>query len=214
MDDAGFVRCRQRPRSLQANIEDPLAGQRVAGQGGVERVPRNVLHNQEPAPVPIFQAVERTDVGVIKCRQVPRFGAERFQRVCILGQALGNKLESDGSAQDGILGLPDLAHRTLAGLFHQPVMQQRCPGPDVGCAFGLQGQGPDRRNEAVATTRDAFDETRVSCGVADRFPQPFHGRTDALLEFDNRSVRPQKGPDALARHKLTGVLDQSTKDFE
>lgn len=72
----------------------------------------------------------------------------------------------------------------------------------------------DLSDKPVAASRKSLDEARIVRRFPERAAQPFDGRIDAVVELDNRIVRPQFLADFLAQHRLAGVLDEHEQDLK
>ncbi len=71
-----------------------------------------------------------------------------------------------------------------------------------------------RSNEAVALSRQCFNEAGNVAVVAKRRPQPLHGGVETVLEIDEGAVWPQPLDELLACHDLAGALQHHHEDRE
>jgi len=85
--------------------------------------------------------------------------------------------------------------------------------------FGYGGSRRGRRNnlhrgdEPVAAPRQRLDVARFIRRVAQRPAQRLDGRVDAVLELDNRVVRPQAPLQLLACHQFARTRQQHGQHF-
>jgi hypothetical protein len=91
---------------------------------------------------------------------------------------------------------------------------EHCPSATFRQGSASRAPALDGRDETVAAARHALDEPRVPRGVPERQAQPLHRRVDALVEPDDRPVRPEELLDALAAEGLAGRRDQGRQDLE
>src|SRR5260370_28503288 len=71
-----------------------------------------------------------------------------------------------------------------------------------------------RHHPAIAASSESFDVLRFVGGITQRLPQPIHSGADAVLELDNRVVRPKLLLNLFALDHLAGMLQEEYKDAE
>ena len=71
--------------------------------------------------VTVHKVVHPDDVGVVEFGRGPGLAAEASHRHPVAGQFLGQDLDRDPPAEQGVVGLPDLAHATGVDPSHDPV---------------------------------------------------------------------------------------------
>ena len=72
----------------------------------------------------------------------------------------------------------------------------------------MPGADSDGRDEAVAATRQGFDEPGAVGGIAERRPQLRDGDVEAPLEVDEGLITPQPSPQFVTRHELARMLNE------
>jgi len=82
-----------------------------------------------------------------------------------------------------------------------------------GC-FGSLARVMDRRQEAVAVTRNGFDVARVLGGIAQRGPQLGHGFVQAAVKINEGVHRPELVAKLFPSHHFAGVIEQEAQDLE
>ena len=95
MDDVLGVRRDQSVGDLDANIEHFVDIHRVTGDVLLEALAFEPLHDDEGMPVVVFDAVYRTDIGVVKQGCGPGFAAETLQGFGISGQVFRDEFQGD-----------------------------------------------------------------------------------------------------------------------
>jgi hypothetical protein len=74
------------------------------------------MHGDEGLVLMLTDFVYRADVRMIEGGSSPRFRPEPLESLRILGQLLGQELESHRSAELGVFGLVDYTHPTATEL--------------------------------------------------------------------------------------------------
>ena len=69
--------------------------------------------------------MDGADIGVIECRCGLRFTLKAAERLRIVGDIVGEKLERDEAVQPGILSLVDDAHTAAAELLDDAIVGDR-----------------------------------------------------------------------------------------
>src|SRR5829696_9723981 len=70
---------------------------------------------------PSTKSNTRDDIGVVQLGRGSGFAAESPQRHRVIGQFLGQDLDRDPAAEQGVVGFPDLAHAAGVDPSHGPV---------------------------------------------------------------------------------------------
>ena len=76
------------------------------------------------------------------------------------------------------------------------------------------GARPNLRDEPVSTPRQRFHEPGIVRIVTERGAEPLHGGVQAVVEVDERAVRPQAAAQLLARDHVARALEHHLEDFE
>ncbi|HET9387746.1 MAG TPA: hypothetical protein VFO67_21615 [Gemmatimonadales bacterium] len=76
------------------------------------------------------------------------------------------------------------------------------------------GARSNLRDEPVSTPRQRFHEPGVVRIVTERGAEPLHGGVQAVVEVDERAVRPQAAAQLLARDHVARSLEHHLEDFE
>jgi hypothetical protein len=98
------------------------------------------LHNEEGAPVVLANVMDRADVGMVESGRSLGFATETLERLMVLGQVIGEELQSDEATETGVFGFVDDTHAAAAELLHDSIMrdclveQTRSPLPMVSNA--------------------------------------------------------------------------------
>ena len=71
-----------------------------------------------------------------------------------------------------------------------------------------------RADEAIAAPRQRLHVARIVRVVAQGGAEPLHGRIQAVLEVDERPLRPQPVPQLVTRHDVARTLEHQAEDFE
>jgi hypothetical protein len=99
----------------------------------------------------------------------------------------------------------------------------KIPSVSEGCTWGwvrtptrVPRWGPrlQRANEPVAAARQRFHKTRIVGIVAERLPEPLHGGIEAVLEIDERAIRPEPPLQLVTGHDVARPLEHHAEDFE
>ena len=72
----------------------------------------------------------------------------------------------------------------------------------------------DRTDESVAVPGERLDEKRRPDLVTERAPQAVHGVVQAVIEVDERVVRPEPPPQFLSRDHGARMLEEHREDPE
>ena len=91
-------------------------------------------------PVVLANLVDGADVGVIQGGGGTRFAAEAFQRLRVLRDLVGEKLERDKAAELGVLGLVNHTHAAAAELLDDAVVGDGLADHAQGCYGGNVGK--------------------------------------------------------------------------
>jgi hypothetical protein len=82
-----------------------------------------------------------------------------------------------------------------------------------GSAF-VPDADSDGSDEAVAATRQRFDEPWTVGGIAERGPQLRDGDVEAPLEVDEGLLAPQPSTQFVTRHELARTLDECRQQLK
>ena len=81
-----------------------------------------VGHHKEPLAAGFLESVDGADVGMIELGRRLRFAQKAFIRLVHLERFIGEKLESDGAAEFGVLGFVHHTHSSFADLLEDAVV--------------------------------------------------------------------------------------------
>ena len=81
------------------------------------------LHNEESAAVVLADVVDRADVGMVQSGRSLGFAAETLEGLMVLGQVIGEELQSDEATETGVFGFVDDSHSTAAELLYDSIMR-------------------------------------------------------------------------------------------
>lgn len=114
------------------------------------------------------------------------------------------ELRSRGGLFLWLLGRGDIGNSSARGFGGNPLARQR--------RFRLDRF--DRRDEAISTTRQGFNETRGVGRIREGVPQSHHGVVHAVLELHDGPVGPELLADLFPADQLTGTLHKQRQHFE
>ena len=181
------------PRAIRARNDSPSRN--------------SIARNTRPDASP--KLMHRADAGVIQGADHARLAPHSLQRRRMRRQLLGQELQRYHPAQRQILGLVYHAHGSPPGFRHDPVVRDHRTRNERGSLRGIRLQLAD---EPVPLARQRLDVAGSGGGVRQRLAQPLHRRVDAVLEPDDRAVRPQARLDLLARDHLARPIQQHGQD--
>ena len=122
VNDAFGVRGVERVRDFHRQVQQLLDRQRPGFNNVLEGLALHQLHGDERLPVVLADLMDGADVGMVEGGSSPGFAAEALQRLGILRQVFGEKLQSNVAAQAEVLGLIDHTHPATAQLREDFVM--------------------------------------------------------------------------------------------
>ncbi len=123
VDDAGLVGGGERVGDLGTDLEQPLGGERLAGELLLQGLALHQLHDQKGRALVLADVVQRADVRMVQSGSGARFALEAGSRHLAAAQLLGEELQRDGPLEPGVLGLVDDAHPAAADPAHDPVVR-------------------------------------------------------------------------------------------
>src|SRR5437773_8650025 len=110
MNDASFVRCRQRIAELPGNIKKWVERKSVFRDQMVKRLAFHKLHGKKMNAVRLFDGKYSDNSWMIKRCECSRFALETLE-ACGIGCGLGREhLESDAAVKFCVCGAEYLAH--------------------------------------------------------------------------------------------------------
>src|SRR5215472_3802307 len=89
----------------------------------LERLPFEILHDDEGLAFMLADLVNRADVRVVERRGGAAFALKAFECLRVRGNAVGQELEDDVPAELCVFSLVDYTHPSAAELFEDTVMQ-------------------------------------------------------------------------------------------
>ena len=122
MDNPFGMRRVQRVGNLDAERQDRFQLHGTRPDHVLERDPIQEFHDEKGASIFLADVVNRADVGMIERGGGLGFASESFERLAVLGEFLGQKLQGDKTAEARVFGFIDHAHATAAELLDDPVM--------------------------------------------------------------------------------------------
>ena len=109
--------------NLDPKRKDRLQFHGAGGDQMLEGRAVEELHDEESAASFLADVVNGADIGMVESGCSFGFAAKTLQRLAVLRQVFGKKLESDEAAETSVLGLVNHAHTAAAKLFNDPVMR-------------------------------------------------------------------------------------------
>src|SRR5678815_1251502 len=79
-----------------------------------ERLPAQTFHHQKQLAIEFANFVDRANARMVQRRSRARFSSKTLQRLRVLGHIVRQELQSDETAERGVLGFVDHAHPTAA----------------------------------------------------------------------------------------------------
>ena len=113
----------ERIGNFDGDIEHSLDFERPPGNDVLQRRALQIFHHDERTSIVLADFVDGADVGMIQRGSRARFAAEAFERLRILGHFIGQKLQSDETAQPGVFGLVNYAHAAAAEFFNDAIVR-------------------------------------------------------------------------------------------
>ena len=150
MHDPLPVRLVQRIRNVDGDSQRLIQRQRALLQPLGQRLPVEILHDQEVDPVLVADVMEGADVRVVQRRDGFGFSLESLLEIRISRNVLGQHLDGDGAVQAGVAGLVDLTHPARADLGGDAVGTER--------GAGLEGHRLVDGHEAREFLEPALDD--------------------------------------------------------
>ncbi len=126
MHDPLTVGSRQRVSHLHDDLERLGRGQPLPLEPGRQRLPLDVLHDDEASVTVGADLVDGADVGMIERGGGARLAQERLAGLVVVQSPRGEQLDRDRAIQVEVVGQIDLAHAADA---------QTTPDPIVGNNF-------------------------------------------------------------------------------
>src|SRR5450759_2129671 len=90
------------------------------------------LHGDERATVLLVNVVDGADVGMVQRRGGASFPPQALQRMPVVSQIVGKKLEGDETAETCVLGLVDHTHPAAAELFDDSIVRGGLADHEMG----------------------------------------------------------------------------------
>ena len=114
MDDARGVRHIERVGNLRPEVHQLVDRQRLALDAILQRRAVEILHHDVLAVFVFANVVDGADIGMVERGRRPRLAPEALQRLRILRQFVGQKLQSDTPAQAQVFSLIHHTHTAAA----------------------------------------------------------------------------------------------------
>ena len=145
MDDALRVGGVQRIGNLDGEVEQFVRLEQFPGNALLQGLALQQLHSDEGLAFVLADFVNRADVGMVQRRGGAGLALEAFQGLTVLAPLLRQELESDLTAQRGVLGLIDDTHAPAAELLNNAIVGN---GPTIHEAITSQQDAGELRNDA------------------------------------------------------------------
>ena len=110
MDDAPGVSGSQPIGHCSTNLKGLLPGKLLSGEASIERIALEKLGDGEDDAALSSEIVDGQNIGMGQRRDGPRLPFESRQGLLVVGEALGQDLDCNVSAQARVAGAKDLAH--------------------------------------------------------------------------------------------------------
>ena len=108
---------------LNADLQELRDFDRFGGDSVLESLALEQFHGDERPTLELSDVVNRADVGIVERRRGARLAAKPLDRLGVLGDVVGKKLERNIPAEPVVSGLVDHAHPTPAQLFQDAVVR-------------------------------------------------------------------------------------------
>ena len=93
------------------------------GDAVFQRRPFQKLHRDERLIVVLANFINRADVGMVQRGSGAGFTPEAFERLCVVGEFVRKKLQSDEAPELGVFGFVDDSHPAAAQLVHNAIVR-------------------------------------------------------------------------------------------
>ena len=110
MHDASAMRFAERIRDLNPISKSLFHGKRAALESLGERLPFQILHDEEIDAVFAPNVMKRADVRVVQRRNRTRFAFQTLAELGVIREVSGENFERDDAIETGVLGFVSLAH--------------------------------------------------------------------------------------------------------
>ena len=114
VNDAGPVRCLERRRDLDGDLEGLIERQGAFREPIRQRRAFEVLHDEKRRALLLAHVVQRADMRVSELRDRAGFAIEPLTELRIRGQLFGQDLDRDGAVEASVASLVHLPHPTGA----------------------------------------------------------------------------------------------------
>jgi hypothetical protein len=125
VDDPGRVRRVQCVGNLDRQRQDDLGLHRTAADAVFQRQAVQVLHHDEHSPLLVVNFVDGANVRMIQRRGRLCLALEAGESLCVFGDFIGKKFQSDEAMQPHILGLVDDSHSSTTEPLDDAVVRDR-----------------------------------------------------------------------------------------
>ena len=125
MNDSLAVGGVERVRDFNAQADHGFGVERTAHDAVFQGLSVEEFHGDEGLAVLFINFVNGADVGMVQGRGGLRLALKTTERLLVLGDIIGQKLEGDKTAQLEVFGLVDDAHAPTAELFQNAIVGNR-----------------------------------------------------------------------------------------
>src|SRR5262245_61894601 len=123
MNDAFDMRRIERVGNFRSQEEQHIGAEWLAGNQAAQGHAVQEFHSDERAPGLLSDFVDGANIWMIQSRGGLSFALETSQGVVIVDNFIGNELQRDKSAEDGVFRLVHHAHSAAAQLFQDAVVR-------------------------------------------------------------------------------------------
>src|SRR3984957_19129665 len=127
MNDAFGVSRVQCIGDLDAQINQTVSFERASQNRFPQSLAFEILHHNEAQAAMFANFVDGADVGVVQSGSGAGFTTKTLERLGIVRDVVGQKLQSDQATQGGILGAIHHTHPAAAQLVENSVVGNRLP---------------------------------------------------------------------------------------
>ena len=123
MNDAFGMSRVQSIGDVDPEIKQTLRLQRTPENYLLQRLAVQVLHHDERPSLEVADLVDGANIGTVESRRRPGFASKTLQRLIILCDVVGQKLQGDHAAKLSILSLVHHPHSTHSQFFKNSVVR-------------------------------------------------------------------------------------------
>src|SRR5215831_746938 len=118
-----FMRRVQGVGDLDGKREDHIRLHRTITDAVLQRHAIEILHGNEGLPVLLSDLVDGADMGVVQCGGSLSFSLEAAESLWVLGDIVGQELQSDSATKVGVLRFVNDTHSPATQFLYDAVMR-------------------------------------------------------------------------------------------